>query len=180
MQTITTKKFLLRLPGIILLIMAIACSTGYAQGTNVQGRVTDGQTGEPLPGVTVGVKGTTAGTSTDASGKFSLKVEKGQVIAFSYVGYQSVQVTYAGEPVLNIKLGGQSTGLNEVVVVGYGTQSRSNITSSMARLDTAVLKNVPRANVGSALQGTVPGLQVVNASGQPGANPVILLRGGAS
>lgn len=180
MQTITTKKFLLRLPGIILLIMAIACSTGYAQGTNVQGRVTDRQTGEPLPGVTVGVKGTTAGTSTDASGKFSLKVEKGQVIAFSYVGYQSAQVTYAGEPVLNIKLGGQSTGLNEVVVVGYGTQSRSNITSSMARLDTAVLKNVPRANVGSALQGTVPGLQVVNASGQPGANPVILLRGGAS
>jgi len=91
------------------------------------------------------------------------------------VGYLSQDVKVDTAANLTITLESTSGKLNEVVVVGYGTQSRRNITSSIAKLDNKVLANAPRSNVGSALQGTVPGLQVVNSTGQPGVGPVLVL-----
>lgn len=150
----------------------------FAQQT-VTGKVTDAS-GQGIPSTTVLVKGTKNGTSTNPAGTYSIKVNKGDVLVFSLIGYLSQEVTIQDQANVNVKLLEDSKGLDEVVVVGYGTQNRRSVTSSISKLDKEVLANTPRSNAASALQGTVPGLQVVTASGQPGAAPSILLRGGAS
>lgn len=114
-------------------------------------------------------------TTTNSNGEFSINAEPNDVLQISYVGYLSQDVKVDTAANLTITLESTSGKLNEVVVVGYGTQSRRNITSSIAKLDNKVLANAPRSNVGSALQGTVPGLQVVNSTGQPGVGPVLVL-----
>ncbi|GEO04351.1 SusC/RagA family TonB-linked outer membrane protein [Adhaeribacter aerolatus] len=152
-----------------------------AQAPGVSGRVSSGEDNQPLIGVTVLVKGTTQGASTDLEGKFTVPAKAGDVLVFSYTGFdaQEIPVKNAAEAI-TVTLKPSAKMLGEVVVVGYGTQSRETLTNSVAKVDTEVLESVPRANVGSALQGTVSGVQVVNSTGQPGAGPVILLRGGAS
>ncbi|GGK66712.1 SusC/RagA family TonB-linked outer membrane protein [Rufibacter glacialis] len=157
------------------------CQELYAQAIDVTGRVVSSEDGQPLIGVSVVLKGTAQGTQTNVEGKFSLKAQVGDVVQFTYMGYVSQEVRIAAKnAVLEIALARTATKLDEVVVVGYGTQSRETITSSIAKVDKQVLESVPRANVASALQGTVSGVQVVNATGQPGAAPSIRLRGGAS
>jgi TonB-linked SusC/RagA family outer membrane protein len=126
------------------------------------------------------IKGSKQGTQTDADGKFVINASANDVLVFTYVGYDTQEVNVGNSTDLTIVMKSGSAKLDEVVVVGYGTQNRRNVTGSIAKLDNAVLENAPRSNVGSALQGTVSGLQVVAATGQPGAAPVILLRGGAS
>jgi hypothetical protein len=153
----------------------------YAQSPGVSGRVVSGEDNQPLIGVTVVIKGKNQGGQTDLEGRFSVPATVGDVLVFSYTGFdgQEVAISNATEPI-TITLKPSAKLLGEVVVVGYGTQSRETLTNSVAKVDTEVLASVPRANVGSALQGTVSGVQVVNSTGQPGAAPVILLRGGAS
>lgn len=159
-------------------VLMMATISAFAQQT-ITGKVTDA-TGQGIPSTTVLVKGTKNGTSTSPSGTYSIKVNKGDVLVFSLIGYLSQEVNIQDQTSVNVKLLEDSKGLDEVVVVGYGTQSRRSVTSSISKLDKDVLANTPRSNAASALQGTVPGLQVVTASGQPGAAPSILLRGGAS
>jgi len=101
-------------------------------------------------------------------------------LIFSFLGYKSKEVTVGSENKLNVVLEEDVIMLNEVVAVGYGSQSRKTVTTSVAKLDAKVLKNVALSNAASALQGTIPGLRVINTSGQPGSSPTILLRGGAS
>lgn len=164
--------------------LLFACFTAamplWSQAQQVTGTVTSAEDGKPLPGVSVVVKDKNRGTQTSVDGSFAINASQGDVLVFSSVGYTAQQVTVGASPVVNVILQSDASKLGEVVVVGYGTQSRRNITSAIAKLDTAVLKNAPRANIGSALQGTVPGLQVINTSGAPGSSPLILLRGGAS
>jgi len=162
----------------LLFVLMMATISAFAQQT-ITGKVTDA-TGQGIPSTTVLVKGTKNGTSTSPSGTYSIKVNKGEVLVFSLIGYLSQEITIQDQAVVNVKLLEDSKGLDEVVVVGYGTQSRRSVTSSISKLDKDVLANTPRSNAASALQGTVPGLQVVTGSGQPGAAPAILLRGGAS
>jgi TonB-linked SusC/RagA family outer membrane protein len=150
-----------------------------AQTRQITGRVTN-EEGLPMAGVSVTIKGKTAGTQTSEDGRFTLEVATGDVLIFSYASYQPVESTISTSSDLSISLRAADVKMDEVVVVGYGTQSRRNVTSAISKLDRDVLENAPRANVGSALQGTISGLQVVNATGQPGAAPYILLRGGAS
>lgn len=150
-----------------------------AQTGKVSGRVTS-EDGAPLSGVSVVVKGGGAGVQTGADGAFSIAAKPQDVLLVSNVGFQTQEVATGTGASLDIVLKADNANLNEVVVVGYGTQSRRNVTSSIAKLDGQVLASTPRANVGTALQGTVSGLQVVNATGSPGASPLILLRGGAS
>ncbi|MCE2835028.1 MAG: TonB-dependent receptor plug domain-containing protein, partial [Chitinophagaceae bacterium] len=117
---------------------------------------------------------------TDGDGVFSISAAKSDQLIFTMVGYQSRELS-AGLPTpIQVAMQADNARLNEVVVVGYGTQSRRNVTSAISKLDAQVLASTPRANVGTALQGTVSGLQVVNATGSPGATPLIVLRGGAS
>lgn len=151
-----------------------------AQPARITGQVRSADDGKPLAGVTVQVKGKTAGTATSEDGGFSLPANPGDVLLFSGAGFASQQVTLKNTASISLVLKPDAGKLGEVVVIGYGSQSRRNITSSIAKLDTSVLQYAPRSNVGSALQGTVSGLQVVTPSGAPGTSPLILLRGGAS
>src|SRR5690606_32715658 len=126
------------------------------------------------------VPGTSIGTATDLDGKYALSVPEGSTLVFSFIGFESQEVEVGERSVINITLIEDLTSLDEVVVVGYGTQSRALVTTSVSTLDTKVLDNAAMSNVGAALQGTVPGLRVINNTGQPGTTPSILLRGGAS
>lgn len=154
-------------------------SLTQAQIKNFSGRVFT-EDNLPLQGVTITIKGKSMGVQTAADGSFSIKAESTDILMVSYLGYESKEITVADNNSLDISLKVADKKMDEVVVVGYGTQSRRNVTSSIAKVDKEVLANAPRSNVGSALQGTVSGLQVVNATGQPGAAPLVLLRGGAS
>jgi TonB-linked SusC/RagA family outer membrane protein len=164
----------------ILIVCFLFSSAAWAQTKTITGKVTSSD-GTALPGISVTVSGTTNGTATDANGYYSISAAPGAVLNFSSVGFATQNIKVGSSSTINVSLQAAAADkLGEVVVVGYGTQNRSTITSSVAKLDQTVLKNVPRANVGSALQGTLPGLNVVTTTGQPGAGPSVLLRGGAS
>ncbi|HET7116273.1 MAG TPA: TonB-dependent receptor [Hanamia sp.] len=154
-------------------------ATVWAQKKTITGKITSSE-GSPLPGVTVLIKGNNAGTQTNAEGIYTIDAATGDVLEFSFVGFASQSIKVGSSNTIDVSLKTATDKLDEVVVVGYGTQNRATITSSVAKLDQSVLKNAPIANVGSALQGTLPGLNVVNTTGQPGQGPTVLLRGGAS
>jgi len=160
----------------LLLVFTASVASGQQI---ITGKVTD-VTQQGIPAATVTVKGTKNGTMTSNTGTFSIRAAKGDILVFSFTGYLPQEVSIQSQTAVNVQLLEDNKGLDEVVVVGYGTQSRRSVTSSISKLDKEVLANTPRANAASALQGTVPGLQVVTASGQPGATPAITLRGGAS
>lgn len=145
-----------------------------------QGIVKDA-TGESVIGASVIVKGTTNGTTTDIDGNFSLSnVKKGDVIEISFVGYITQTIKWDGTPI-NIILKEDTQTLEEVVVTGYGgSQKRAALTTAISKMDDQVLKNAAMSNAGQALQGSVTGLRVINTTGQPGAEPDITLRGGAT
>jgi TonB-linked SusC/RagA family outer membrane protein len=171
------RKYHLRLMHVLaaLLVQVLV----QAQTRQIKGRVTN-EEGLAMERVSVTIKGKVVGTQTTEDGTFSLQATNGDILVFSYASYQAVESTVTGTGDLNITLRTTDVKMDEVVVIGYGTQSRRNVTSAISKLDRDVLANAPRANVGSALQGTISGLQVVNGTGQPGAAPFILLRGGAS
>lgn len=152
----------------------------FGQQVQVSGTVTDGEFGGPLPGVNIAIKNTAQGTQTDENGAYSLLADQTAILVFSFVGYDNQEIPVGDQTEINITLYPSATSLGEIVVIGYGTQSRRNITSAISKLDKTVLQTAPRSNVGTALQGAIPGLRVVNNSGSPGAAPAILLRGGAS
>ncbi|MFG6411353.1 MAG: SusC/RagA family TonB-linked outer membrane protein, partial [Bacteroides acidifaciens] len=151
-----------------------------AQTKTATGVVTD-QSGETVIGASVIVKGTTNGTITDIDGKFTLSnVKDGDIIQISFVGYKTQEIKFAGQ-MLNVILHDDTEVLDEVVVTGYGgAQKRATLTTAISKLDNSVLKNAAFSNAGQSLQGSVTGLRVVNTTGQPGTNPDITLRGGAT
>lgn len=164
-----------------LLLTAALCSSGaiYAadvvaprvdmtqQQKSVKGTVTDA-TG-PVIGASIIVKGTTNGTVTDFDGNFELpEVNKGDVIQISYIGYQTHEIKYTGQPSLQVKLVEDSQNLEEVVVVGYGVQKKVNMTGSVSQVDSKALESRPIQNVSSGLQGMMPGVQVTSGQGRPG------------
>lgn len=168
-------RWFLLIPSFVLSVVV-----AFAQQGQVQGVVTSAVDDTPLPGVTVVIKGTQTGTLTDIDGRYQINAQQGQVLTFSFVGFVSQEIQVGAQSEINVRLNEDVTTLNEVVAIGYGTQSRQTITTSVSKLDKKVMENVAMANPASALQGTVPGLRVINTTGQPGASPSILLRGGAS
>ncbi|QHV93538.1 TonB-dependent receptor [Spirosoma endbachense] len=136
----------------------------------------------PLPGVTIAVKGTTRGTTTDANGKYSLTVPEKAILVFSFVGYERQEVVLGNQTALNIQLKAESRGLDEVVVVGYGTQKRATLTGSVATIDAKVFQDRGVVdNPLSALQGQIPGVVVTRTSSAPGrANWNFQVRGASS
>lgn len=160
--------------------LVFALSFSYAQDRIITGKVTSDD-GSPMPGVNVVLKGTTNGAVTDVDGVYSVTVsQSGGALIFSFIGFVPQEISLDGSSTIDVILKTDETVLDEIVVVGYGEQSRKNVTSSIAKLDNQVLATAPRSNIGAALQGTLPGLRVINTSGNPGASPNILLRGGAS
>ena len=147
----------------------------------VTGNVSDSD-GEPLAGVTVSVKGQpTMAVATDIDGNYKISVpDKNSTLAFSYIGMQPVEEKVNGRKEINIVMTSMAMELDDVVVVGYGSQSREMLTTSISKVDSKVLENVPYTNVTQALQGSVSGVRVQSTSGQPGDAARIIVRGGTS
>ena len=147
------------------------------QVRKIDGTILDSN-GEPVIGANVIIKGTTNGTVTDIDGKFLLSASKGDIISVSFIGYKMQELPVASD--MNIILAEDSQMLENVVVIGYGTQSRELLTTSVSKVDNKVLESVPYGNLASALQGSVSGVRVQSTSGQPGEAPRIVVRGGTS
>lgn len=178
-----TLKKLFSVVGMIVLIIMLALSQGFAQqGKTIKGKVTDNSK-LPLPGVSVAVKGTTSGTITGADGNFSLTVpESGKVLVFSFVGMKTVEETIGSQTTINVTLTEESIGLEEVVAVGYGTQKKVSLTGSVGTATAKTFQDRgPVASPLAALQGQVAGVTVTRNSGQPGRESWnFLIRGNSS
>ncbi len=167
---------------ILTLLMLLACTAGaWAQTATVTGTVNDPD--GPVIGATVQVKGTTIATATDFDGNFTLSgvnPEKA-VLEVRSVGYNPKEVALKGRTSgIDIFLETNSTLMDEVVVIGYGTQKRGNLTGSMASVDAKAIERMPVANVGEAIIGRMPGVQVTTADGSPDAEITVRVRGGGS
>ena len=148
---------------------------------DLSGRVLDSETGDPLVGVTVVVPGTSIGTTTDMEGRFTLTVPEGtETIQFSYVGYVSQEVEISDQTEFDITLEPDQAMLDDVVVVGYGTQQRTQVTGSVTSIRAEMIENSPSASFEGALQGRLAGVNVAESSGEPGAAPQITIRGTGS
>lgn len=141
----------------------------------ITGKVTN-EKGEPLQGVSVTVKGTTKGTTTNAAGVFSIEAEEGQTLEFSMVGYQPSSLQVGASNAVSIGLTPVVSAINEVVVVGYGTQRRTNVTGAVSSVAGKIINELPVVSVEQALQGRVAGVHVTN-NGSPGTQPIVRIRG---
>jgi iron complex outermembrane receptor protein len=174
------KKRALWLRYLVLFLAFASASVGYAQEVALTGVVTDASDGSTIPGVTVVIKGTTTGTVTDIDGKYSLKVKSGDAIVFSYVGYTSQEVAYAGQKTLDISLATGVKSLNELVVIGYGSVKKQDATGSVATLGEKDFNQGRITSPQQAIIGKIPGVQVTTVGGTPGGDAVIRIRGGSS
>jgi len=144
----------------------------------ITGRVLDADTNEPLAGVTVFVVGTNVGTTTDLDGRFTLTVPDGsERLAFSYVGYVRQEFTIGDETEFNVRLSSDVAMLDDVVVVGYGVQRRTEVTGSVTSIRAETIQGTPVASFENALQGRLAGVNVAESTGEPGAAPQINIRG---
>jgi TonB-linked SusC/RagA family outer membrane protein len=151
-----------------------------AQSKTVKGIVTDGANGSPLVGVSVVVKGTTTGTATAVDGSYSVQAGSDAILIFSYIGYQTQETPVGVRSVVDAVMQQDTQLMDEVVVVGYGTQSRRTVTSAISRVDGSQLESMPVNSLGDALKGRVAGMRVSTANNEPGSDPVFMIRGGSS
>ena len=171
------KLFAKRISILFLLILAITTNMIYAQNTDIiSGRVSS-SIGEPMIGASVMVKGTTNGTITDLDGNFKVEASSTATLIISYVGYVTQEVQIAGRKAVNITLKEDTGLLEEIVVVGFGTQKKVNLTGAVGLADAESLKERPVLNATQALQGLVPGLQITQTNGTLGDTPTINIRG---
>ncbi len=158
---------------------ALASTTAIAR--TVQGTVTDASTGETLPGVSVIYKGTTKGTTTDPNGLFKLEVDNDNaVLIFSFIGYQNQEVPVGNQSTINVQLVSDAQALNEVVVIGYGSVKKSDLTGSVSSVKGDQLKERPAPSLNQSMAGRMPGVQVNVNSGRPGGRTNVRIRGFSS
>lgn len=150
----------------------------YAQGVLITGTVTSADDGTPLPGVSVVVRGTTIGAVTDFEGKYSITVpESSNTLIFSFVGMRTAEVVLEGQSVLDVILETDAVGIDEVMVVAYGTAKKASFTGSAENISQDKIDNIQATSVSKMLEGATAGVQVSTASGQPGSNATIRIRG---
>ena len=164
----------------LFIFTVLVASQLSAQTRLIKGKVTD-EKGNTVENVSVTVKGASQGSNTDATGSFSLNVPtSSKSLVFTALNFENVEVVIGNKTVINVVLKSTTQNLQEVVVVGYGTKKKSDLTGSVTTLKSAEIENKPFTSVDKALQGKVAGLQSVASSGQPGANQAILIRGVSS
>lgn len=146
-----------------------------AQNVNVTGVVTNAM--EPLPGVSIIVKGTTTGTVTNEEGKYNISAKAGDWLEFSFIGYSSKKVKVGSQHVINVNMEEDSKMLDELVVVGYGYQRKSDVATSVTTVKTDEMLSYPAGNVAEMLRGRAAGVTVTSTSGRPGSTPSIKIRG---
>lgn len=162
-----------------LAFIFLTVSAGLYSQSTLTGNVTDAQQ-LPLPGVNIFIKGTDDGTQTDFDGNYTIEINSGETLVFSFVGHTTQEVVFDGQTNLNIIMIEEAALLDEVVITGYGAQSRATLTTSVSKLDTEILETSTRSNAATALQGTIAGLRVTNNTGQPGSTPEMVIRGGST
>lgn len=162
----------------LLLLIGIGLQVGYAQERTITGTVTQADDGSTLPGVNIKVKGTVIGTITDFDGKYKLKVPAdAQTLVFSFVGMQTKEVAISGKSEIDVALTTDAKGLEEVVIVGYGVQKKSDLTGSVASIKSEEIVETPVLGVDKAIQGRAAGVQVTSDNGAPGSGVEIRIRG---
>jgi TonB-linked SusC/RagA family outer membrane protein len=159
------------------LILFLCSTIIWAQEVTITGKVTSADDGTPIPGVSVLVEGTTNGTITSLDGDYSLKVNKGDVLMFSFIGMQTQKVTIESQLLVNIVLAAEISDLDEVVVVGYGTQKKKDLTGAVGIVGSKTIDEMKPITTEQALQGTVTGVNVTAQSGAPGSGVDIRIRG---
>ena len=165
------RKLLLIFLGVFLM-----CIQSFAQQINVTGKVTSSD--GPIPGVSIKVKGTTVVSQTTSDGSYAIKAAANDVLVFSYIGFTTVERSVGNNTTINVTLGEDSKVLEQVVVVGFGTQKKESLTGAITSVDVAkVFGNRPIPDLGRGLQGAVPGLSIVVPSGEVGSDPIIRIRG---
>lgn len=163
---------------LLFLSFCIAHFACYAQGITITGQVTDQQTGKPMPGVSVSVKGETGGTSTTSNGMFAISASAKGTLVISSVGYGTIEVPVINRSVINATISTDNTALDEVVVIGYGKEKKVNVIGSIATVSSKEISAAPVSSVSNALAGRLPGAIVQQRSGEPGSDAAsILIRG---
>ena len=158
-----------------LLITLLISGLSYAQNATITGVVIGADTRQPLPGATVYVDGTTSGTTTDFDGNYAIVAPQGAVIVFTYVGYQAQNITVGQNSTVNVELLTENE-LDEIVVVGYGSQKRSNLVGSVSSVDVKKASQIPTTNVSELLRGRAAGVQVNLGDARPGGSSRKMLR----
>ncbi len=183
-----TLVFLMNIALVSFVITSVAISTSYAltpiefsplafQGTQISGTIKD-DGGLPIPGVNVIEKGTTNGIATDSDGKYSLLVDNANaILVFSFIGYTSQEVAVNGRSSIDVSMAPDMKTLQEVVVVGYGTQLKKDLTGSVSNISEERLLDRPAFNVAQAIGGKIAGVKVIERTGAPGGNAMIRIRG---
>lgn len=163
---------------IVLLVLSMLCCTAaWAQQIQVHGSVTAADDDTALPGVSVIVKGTAIGTTTDTDGNYAISVPNANsILVFSFIGFTPVEIDVNNRAVVDVALNTEITELSEVVVIGYGTQKKVDLTGAVAIVDAAEMKKISNSNISTMLQGKVSGVQITS-DGQPGADPIVRIRG---
>ncbi|MEJ5963110.1 SusC/RagA family TonB-linked outer membrane protein [Pedobacter immunditicola] len=162
---------------LILLLMLLVSSIIYAQERKLTGKVVDAADGQPLPGVNVSIKGLPSNVSTNADGIFTIKVNAAtDVIVFSYIGFVRQNIISGTQSNLTVRLVSEDNGLDEVVVVGYGTQKKSTLTGSVVSIKTSEIEDLPVSNLGTAIAGRLLGVGVSGGTSRPGSGTKISVR----
>ena len=147
----------------------------FAQGT-VSGNVVDSETGTPLPGVNVVVQGTSTGVSTDFDGNYQISVSQGAVLEFSFIGFETQSISVSGDQI-NVSMIPSADSLDEIVVTGYGTQTRREVTGSIVTIGSEIIEKIATGSGVDAIKGQVAGVDITSGGGRPGQNPVVRVRG---
>ncbi len=166
----------IRMVALLMLLSAF----GMAQSISIRGKVTEAGTGQSIPAANVVLKGTTTGIITDGDGNYTLTVPANGTLVFSFIGFKPVEVPVAGKKEINVSLVAETIGLEDVVVVGYGTQRRIDLTGAVGSVSGSELQKVPTVSTAQALTGRMAGVQITTTDGSPDAEMVIRVRGGGS
>src|SRR3954468_14115630 len=162
-----------------ILVLTCCFFSSYAQSRLVKGRVVD-ESGQPVIGATVKILGTATGTGTDEKGNFNLTAGGTPTLIISSVGYKADTVSVTGEAAVNVILKNNVSALNDVIVVGYGTQKKANLTGAVAQVSGKVFEKRALPNINQGLQGVIPNLNIVMGDGKPTQSPTFNIRGTTS
>ncbi|WP_057937436.1 SusC/RagA family TonB-linked outer membrane protein [Algoriphagus resistens] len=170
------KKSLLSLLALFMLFSI----ESLAQNRTISGVIISGEDNLPLPGVNIRVKGTTTGTITDLDGKYSIEAASGETLVFSFVGFTTQEILIENQSTIDLTMGEDAKVLGEVVIVGYGTVEKRELTGSVGQINAEAIRDVPALGVDQALQGRIAGVQITQNSGTPGAGISMRIRGSSS
>ncbi|WP_207535159.1 SusC/RagA family TonB-linked outer membrane protein [Desertivirga arenae] len=162
---------------LVLCLMLLSSQTLFAQETRISGKITSSDDKLPLPGVSINVKGTNKGVSSDANGLYSISANPGDILVFKSIGFQTLERKVGSGTSINVVLSTETNTLNEVVVVGYGVQKKKLTTGANLQVKGDDLQKQNTTNALQALQGQAPGVQVTSTSGQPGSGMNVVIRG---